>query len=821
MSTEHLTPESFPEGSKPEIRKFTLSKLVAEYNGGIRIPMIQRDYAQGRPSWVNSRNRFLSDIRKSLMPEEKPLHLDFVYGIKQNEDGTDAFCPLDGQQRLTTLFLLHWYLAARDGCFSDFQGAFRNAYAQSKFTYQVRPGGRSFFQALVEYKPFADGWKTNNTTDWIRQQSWFRTIWERDPSVAGALEMINSIHEHFKDHPEASFRGLMQGDRLTFQGLDLEAVGLHDDLYLRMNARGRPLSSFETFKARYEKHLESNESHLARCSIANAREFSQKIDGKWLDFIWERYGPKESDSDDTSSIDAAFINLFRAVALASLPPRSDADLKEDTAVTLLSQGEPDYDDFEREGWIGEPFTVHLVHVLEALTEYDAGKDTDIFGTIWFGFGSLLDRVVRYTGKPDLTDHLQFAVSVRFLSHHGLKLDDAKLERFKDWMRVTRNLITNSEVRAERFRQVLSGLEHFLKESGEILPFLSNFTGRLTGIYDQQLNEERRKAMLIQTAGWGSLIEEAENHGYFRGQIDFLLEFSGANAGEVESWTTQDHCERQRKFASYHKHATGMFDRSGFKAHPEFLWERAFLAITNFFGHVGECYSFLNDDIGSAPAWKQSSWKRLLRDNDVRRRCLQSLWDRMPTECLEDVAASPPEEPWRKLFCSVPSAWAYCGQRLIRCEERAGKPARLFLLSSKRRSAAYAELFTYCLMMLEALGQVRSRFAPLEFVRLVDDVGSSDDDQPHLMFELSLKDTKHPFLLYCQYANDEGFSLWTPAIDLQSELLHLMESIGFVSETHGTTEFRVLRQQPGDPLNGVSFLESFADSLKLDFIPQPS
>lgn len=810
MSAEYLTPESSPEGSIPDIRKFTLPKLVADYNGGIRIPMIQRDYAQGRPSWMNSRTRFLSDIRESLMHEEKPLHLDFVYGIKQDEDGANAFCPLDGQQRLTTLFVLHWYLAARDGCFSDFQGAFRNASGQSKFTYQVRPGGRSFFQSLVEYKPSADGWKTNNPKDWIRQQPWFRTIWERDPSVAGALEMINAIHEHFKDHPQASFRSLMEGDRITFQVLDLEAVGLHDDLYLRMNARGRPLTTFETFKARYEKHLETNESHLTRCSIGSAREFSRKIDGRWLDFIWERYGPKESDSDDTSSIDAAFINLFRAVALVSLPPRSDADVKEDAAVTVLSQGEPDYDDFEIGEWMGETFTVHLVHVLEALTEYDAGKEIDIFGTIWFGSDSLLDRVVRHTGKPDLTDYLQFAACVRFFYHHGLELGDKKIKRFKDWMRVTRNLVTNSEVRAERFRQVLSGLEQLLIESDDILSFLSKFTGRLTGIYDQQLNEERRKALLIQTDGWAPLIEEAENHGYFRGQIDFLLEFSGANAGEVESWTPQDHRERQRKFSDYLKHATEMFEQSGFMALDDFLWERAFLAVTNFFGNAGECDSFLNDDIGSAPAWRQSSWKRLLRDSDTRRKGLKTLWDRRASQSLQQISGDLPAEPWRNALCSRADLWKYCGKRLVRRKERAGKEPQVYLLSAQRRRAAYAELFTYRLMKMEELEQNRSRFSPLQFVRLVDDTGADDD--PHLKFELSWKDIKYPFLLYCQYANDDGFSLWTSAKDLQIELIHVLDRIGFVSETHGTNEFRVRRQQRGNPLEGSAFMEKIAAAL---------
>jgi uncharacterized protein with ParB-like and HNH nuclease domain len=73
--------------------------------GRIEIPLIQRDYAQGR------RNRRVDDIRSTFLEDlhqalngGRPIGLDFVYG--EVNDGT--FEPLDGQQRLTTLFLLHW-----------------------------------------------------------------------------------------------------------------------------------------------------------------------------------------------------------------------------------------------------------------------------------------------------------------------------------------------------------------------------------------------------------------------------------------------------------------------------------------------------------------------------------------------------------------------------------------------------------------------------------------------------------------------------------------------------------------------------------------
>ena len=67
----------------------------------ISIPIIQRDYAQGRKEESEKRERFLESILKHISKQEK-LHLDFVYGRVKN----NIFYPIDGQQRLTTLVLL-------------------------------------------------------------------------------------------------------------------------------------------------------------------------------------------------------------------------------------------------------------------------------------------------------------------------------------------------------------------------------------------------------------------------------------------------------------------------------------------------------------------------------------------------------------------------------------------------------------------------------------------------------------------------------------------------------------------------------------------
>ena len=77
----------------------------------IIIPRIQRDYAQGRigASENRVRERFLDALYESIY-EQRSITLDFIYGDVE----AGKLTLLDGQQRLTTLFLLYWYAAKKE-----------------------------------------------------------------------------------------------------------------------------------------------------------------------------------------------------------------------------------------------------------------------------------------------------------------------------------------------------------------------------------------------------------------------------------------------------------------------------------------------------------------------------------------------------------------------------------------------------------------------------------------------------------------------------------------------------------------------------------
>jgi len=78
--------------------KYTFWKLLDE--NSIEIPIIQRDYAQGREEENKIRDKFLDVLYNKIEKAHATVNLDFVYGRIIDK----KLIPLDGQQRLTTLF---------------------------------------------------------------------------------------------------------------------------------------------------------------------------------------------------------------------------------------------------------------------------------------------------------------------------------------------------------------------------------------------------------------------------------------------------------------------------------------------------------------------------------------------------------------------------------------------------------------------------------------------------------------------------------------------------------------------------------------------
>lgn len=250
----------------------------------IAIPIIQRDYAQGRiDAEVNRiRTRFLDSLHQAVKAD--PITLDFIYG---DIDAGGVMTPLDGQQRLTALFLLHWYAAKKENIDAS------EHHFMENFSYETRYSARDFCSYLIKFKPSF----TKKLSDEIVDQAWFPLDWKKDPTISSMLVMLDAISDEFSGTQGIWER--LKDKAITFYFLPIKDMGLTDELYIKMNSRGKPLTQFEHFKAELERELRKND-------VATAERIIKKIDLDWTDMLWMYRG-------DDNVTDDEFLRYFRFI----------------------------------------------------------------------------------------------------------------------------------------------------------------------------------------------------------------------------------------------------------------------------------------------------------------------------------------------------------------------------------------------------------------------------------------------------------------------------------------------------------------------------
>ncbi len=279
----------------------SLWNLLSDYK--VVIPILQRDYAQGRETGKVPaiRERFLEALSSAIKSGADPLELDFVYGYINEHPISSGkiiktFVPLDGQQRLTTLFLLHWFIAAKENHLDEAEALLSN------FTYETRHSSRVFCEELIKFK-FKPNDLNSPIGDTIIDQPWFFTAWKNDPTVSSMLIVLNAIQVKFRNTSDVWPLLISNPTRIGFHLLPMEKLGLPDDLYIKMNSRGKELTEFEYFKSRFSEILNPVQAEI----------FNNKIDQAWSDMFWDLYKGEEN-IDVSKLVDSAFLRFFRFIS---------------------------------------------------------------------------------------------------------------------------------------------------------------------------------------------------------------------------------------------------------------------------------------------------------------------------------------------------------------------------------------------------------------------------------------------------------------------------------------------------------------------------
>ncbi len=489
---------------------------------GIRIPMLQRDYAHGRPEESGVRNRFLNSIFEALS-RGSDLELDFVYGAIELLDNGQYFVPLDGQQRLTLLFLLHWYIGGR-----ELKGEFLDSLRSllSRFSYATRVSAREFCQKLclmsLTYK------KAPSME--IEEAVWYYKIYRQDPTVASMLIVLDSIHERYQSTGKQLFPSLAN---IGFYILPLKSFQLTDELYIKMNARGKQLTDFENFKADFINWMQMKDnsqfSDFSKNVTYNGRSMSYhlalslKLDNDWTRLFWEYTKHNQNDDKVVDGDYLRFWNRFLLHQYIAKQKPVSIGVENDSFFRKRYYAE---DEFKYEGF--EEFSKRLEedglvmkieNILDRLGENHAE----------------INLIIRPSWNPNFTWKffdknitqpqriIYFAVTL-FLQQEAFNRIN-----FQRWIRVVWNLAVDPDLRSIPIMvHIIRLLDKMAPHVGSIYSFLSSTDCKKmidaeSTFAKAQIIEESNKASLISTnSEWEEVIKEGEAHPVFMGNIGFLI-----------------------------------------------------------------------------------------------------------------------------------------------------------------------------------------------------------------------------------------------------------------------------------------------------------
>ena len=614
-------------------KEYSFWDLISEYK--IEIPAIQRDYAQGRKSESRIANFLINDLFETLTSAEtKKINLHFVYGKIDDKH----FIPLDGQQRLTTLFLLHWFLSI--GFLSE-----NDKSTLSKFTYETRPSSEDFCSKLI--KEGIEYENNKKVSEQVENSKWFFLSWKDDPTISAILNMLDIIQNKFAKPNKTLFDKLIEENSpVQFHFLPLERFKLDDEIYVKMNSRGKPLTDFENFKSNF--------------SVLFDIENKSKLDNEWLDIFWKF--EKEKENININEVDKKYLNFLINATLNICAEEKDIDRK----------FKDNFNIFDEYKTIYSPNSETLKQLSKVLDSLISFNDREKY------FESSLKE------NPDYWERLRFYTIMQFFIQRG-SLNDKNQELYNKWVRVCTNLINNSRIEdPESFYKAIRSIKELSSNIDNLYEYLSEPKNKIESFSQKQSEEEKVKATLIlQDRNWETEICDIEQHSYFTGQIGFILDFS-----KVEEKYSFE------LFKDYSVKLKILFSNL-FKDNKDCLFQRALLAFGDYLVPINYCRTFctFNESLRE----KNDNWRKVFDDKD-KKIFLKSLLDTIHIESIEkdlqDIIDKYSEIDWKSLFIKNKGIIEYCNKYRI------AKWGNKIALS---RSAAdnwrlHAELYSYVLYL---------------------------------------------------------------------------------------------------------------------------
>lgn len=569
-----------------------LFALLSRYR--VVIPGIQRHYVQGanNPKAESVRKQFIKEIFTAIEKKQNEFNLHFIYG-PINTNGEDSFVPVDGQQRLTTLWLIARY-AAEKAEPSDRKDLLS---LLSRFTYEDRINAKRFCQALTCEDSRWD--ITQDPNPDILCQDWFVDYWKEDETVASMIRMLSTIYEERNKHQDSiTAEDILEAiaSKIRFN-LKIDAFG--DDIYMKMNARGLQLTQWENFKGKFSEDL-----------CEDKKEW-------WVKEMEELSNRFFTCSDEQHELpDNAFFALYARI-MAYEAKKTGVDcgngIKELAAYTHNTWSQIELPFVPYSDFSGITNNESIASTVAATCVKMIKTVLDRYQEIvpYFGDRTLFETFFHPKNKNDLDFTL-------CCYEYFKKFDNIETKDFLKALRLMWNILENvQDNRVELVKKIID-LEDKTLYSRQIKKIIGSNA-------PEQAEEEAEKAIqmhyndksmpndwneekLGSWSNWNDAIEKAEEYAFFHGSIRFLYE---KNSNGKTTW---------ENFATKLSNCMDLFVSEGLSEDKKVKANQVLIS------HCEDWKKLIRKPVFDA---KNESWKQVLTDSSL-------------SECVNGLLLSPNE-----------------------------------------------------------------------------------------------------------------------------------------------------------------------------------
>ncbi|NMA74178.1 MAG: DUF262 domain-containing protein [Bacteroidales bacterium] len=633
-----MNKKSFESGNE-----YTLAHIFSGENK-IVIPDLQRDYCWGGKIYDKEKKtqKLVPDFLTSLIDlyknnRQDKFTLGMIYGY---EDPKLHIQLCDGQQRITTLFLLLGILNRKtDGKFKKYLISNIELTEDDKrpyLQYAIRDSTLYFLSDLVcEF--FL---KKDIDINKIKKQSWYFDEYNLDASIISMIEALIQIEKRLTietDLDIADFGDfIITNLQMLYYDVGNRVQG--EETFVVINTSGEPLTPTENLKPIF----------INKLPLEKQQEASKSWE-EWETFFWKNRRGNGSKNNDTAN--KGFLEFFRWIILLSSDDENILD-------SIITNGKLNIDDLR----------------LTDIQRY--------FNIVKFAFMSpeIFWNDRDWLTPDDINDQivwLRILPVIEYIKRFGEDDMRSIIQVKKFFKNISRNRNVSRDI-AQMLPLAIRIIKELPSKDIADIIFMKNISKTLL------TDEERLKFNLYKKAQnrleLENLFWEKEDHKIWNGEIMPILEWSGGNNFDLDLF------KRYSNVFSILFH--GNMDYEKLEITRRALLTRNLSQYPRIFNGYTN-YSF---------CWRYSDWKTLINDNKYNFKLFfDELLDKNEDDIYHELNKMIQNNPSNKdydEFVKIPELLTFCKEKNIQWGGEQG----WILIQGSKRSGAHANLKSYRLFI---------------------------------------------------------------------------------------------------------------------------